>query len=240
MKAYLINLDSRQDRLSEATKQLELFGIDFERIPAVESNGGLTSAHPFVTSSVAAIWLSHLKAITTFLDSGDDFALILEDDLEIICSSQQLAAALGASSKYDFLQLGFLVTNFIDRIDYRFANIQDRVLKILSNYSSTSLPFSSYFRSKFLVYDQYGVPSEIVKQNIRAGAHAYVVSRDFAKLLLNFNFPILFSTDQFYISLATMRSFNMARPRFALITQTNSRSSVSRRFKSQNQSGVLS
>ena len=233
MNVYLINLDSRPDRLAESTQQLERFGIDFERVSAVTSSLDFSVAHPFVTPSVAAIWLSHVKALSAFLESGAQQALILEDDFLISCGKDELLEKSELVSGYDLLQIGFLVTNIFDRLAYKFANISDIFYKTLSRYSRLSLPFSKSLSSKFLVYGQDSISFKIVRGNFRAGAHAYIVTRNFAEGLLKLNTPIVFSTDQFYISLAAMNSFKIARLRKSIIGQSKSPSSVDKRFVSQ-------
>ncbi len=233
VNVYLINLDSRQDRLDQARKQLEHFGIDFERVSAVASRPDFSIVHPFVTPSVAAIWLSHVKALSMFLESGSQRALILEDDFLICSRKDELIKRIQLVSDYDLLQVGFLVTNFFDWISYKFVNISDLFFKTLSRYSHLSLPFSKSLSKKFLVYKQDSISLKIVKGNFRAGAHAYIVTRDFAEELLKFNNPIVFSTDQFYMSLAAMNSFNIARLRKSIIGQSKSHSSVDKRFISQ-------
>jgi len=235
MNAYLINLDGRPDRLTSATAQLQNLGINFRRIPAISPDKDFAELFPFVTPGVAAIWLSHMKALSAFLATKEESALILEDDLEIKVKSGKFYEILSTSENFDFLQIGFLVTNTIDSVQFLFNNIKDLFFKILNRFSNTSLPYSQFFRSKYLVYDQDETPLILVKHNVRAGAHAYVVNREFAKVLLNLNNPIIFSTDQFYISLAAMRSFKMARVRKSIVSQSSSQSSIQSRFTSQKQ-----
>jgi GR25 family glycosyltransferase involved in LPS biosynthesis len=233
MNAYLINLDGRPDRLSSATVQLHNLGINFRRIPAISPDRDFAELFPFVTPGIAAIWLSHMKALSTFLATEEEFALILEDDFEIKVGREKFYEMLATSDAFDFLQIGFLVTNAIDAIQFIFHNLKDFFLKTLNKFSKTSMPFSQFIRSKYLVYDQDETHVLIVKHNVRAGAHAYVVNREFAQVLLQLNRPIIFSTDQFYISLATMRSFKMARVRKSIVSQSSSQSSIQKRFTSQ-------
>ena len=233
MNVYLINLDSRPDRLTSATAQLQDLGINFERIPAISPGQDFSELFPFVTPGVAAIWLSHMKALSAFLATEEEFALILEDDFEIKVKGEKFYEILSTSKDQDFLQIGFLVTNAIDSLQFLFNNIKDLFFKILNRFSKTSLPYSQFFRSKYLVYDQDEAPIILVKHNVRAGAHAYVLNRDFAQVLLKLNKPLVFSADQFYISLAAMRSFKMARVRKSIVSQSSSQSSIQNRFTSQ-------
>lgn len=233
MQAFLINLDNRPDRLASAIAQLKQHGIQFQRVSAVNARNVSITDNPYVTSGVAAIWLSHLKALRVFVDSGEPYGLILEDDFDVRCNLKQLGRVLTYCDGYDFLQIGFLITNIVDYIEYKLSNLVDFSAKVLNKFSKIRMFPAHLLSNKFLVYDQDGVPFRIVAHNVRPGAHAYIVSRNFAQTLLEFNSPILFSADQFYISLAQMRSYRMGRLRKAVILQTNSPSSVSQRFKVQ-------
>jgi GR25 family glycosyltransferase involved in LPS biosynthesis len=233
MQAFLINLDDRPDRLASAIAQLKSHGIPYQRVSAISARDGSTSDNPFVTSGVAAIWLSHVKALREFVDSGQPYGIILEDDFDVKCNLKQMSRALAYCDGQDFLQIGYLITNIVDYIEYKLSNLVDFFAKILNRFSKILIFSDNFLSNRFLVYDQDGVPFQVVTHNVRPGAHAYIVSRTFAQTLISFNNPILFSADQFYMSLAQMRSFRMGRLRKALVLQTNSQSSVSQRFKVQ-------
>lgn len=91
MKAYLINLDRRPDRLERFRALADRLGFDFERIPAVDGTApeleeraaGLPRgwSGPRVGPYVLACFESHRAAWRRLLDSGEPYALILEDDL---------------------------------------------------------------------------------------------------------------------------------------------------------------
>jgi len=213
--------------------QLKRHGITYQRVSAIRAGNDSASENSFVTSGVAAIWLSHVKALSAFVDSGEPYGLILEDDFDVKCNLKQMSEALAYRTGQDFLQIGFLITNIVDYIEYRLSNLVDFLAKVLNRFSRIRILPANLLSNKFLVYDQDGVPFQVVTHNVRPGAHAYIVSCNFAQTLVTFNNPILFSADQFYISLAQMRSFRMGRLRKALILQTNSQSSVSQRFKVQ-------
>lgn len=72
IKYYYINLDSRIDRNKHIINQFSEFGItNYERIPAIkESNGHIGCTK------------SHILAMETFIVSGLDRCIILEDDFE--------------------------------------------------------------------------------------------------------------------------------------------------------------
>ncbi len=93
MKSYLINLATRQDRLELATLSIKQLGLELVRIEAVlgreleyphpqfdESGYTIRQGRRRVDAEVGC-YLSHLQAMETFLDSGDEFGIIVEDDV---------------------------------------------------------------------------------------------------------------------------------------------------------------
>ncbi len=93
MKAYVINLDSAPDRWEHMLRAFESTSFSLVRIPAVSGkelklpipefdeekfrrrHGRLTNIFE------VACYLSHIKAMKAFLDSGESHAMICEDDL---------------------------------------------------------------------------------------------------------------------------------------------------------------
>jgi GR25 family glycosyltransferase involved in LPS biosynthesis len=233
MDVYLINLDDRPDRLQTASTQLIELGIQFNRVSAVKAENDFTTKYPFVTPQVAAIWLSHLKALSLFLESKSDLCLVLEDDFVFQKSEDALLGVYNLAKDYDLFQIGFLRTGLLDWLNYKATNIRDFAFKFLHQYSKLSMPFSRTLNEKFLIYSQESTEFRVVKNDFRAGAHGYLISRKFALQVLKFNDPVLFSADQFFMSLATMKSFRIARLRKSIVGQSSSPSSVSSRFISQ-------
>lgn len=92
-QTYVINLDRSKDRLVAIAAQLENIGLSFIRISAVDGKQAnfeelacideqsYQSKHgkPSLPGELGC-YLSHVKAIRTFLSSDAPFALILEDD----------------------------------------------------------------------------------------------------------------------------------------------------------------
>jgi glycosyl transferase, family 25 len=91
MKAFLINLDRRPDRLEHFQAQAAALGFEFERIAAVDGNlpalqeraSGLPRSilgDPIGPYALAC-FESHRKAWRAIVDSGAAFGLVMEDDL---------------------------------------------------------------------------------------------------------------------------------------------------------------
>lgn len=91
MKAYVINLDRRPDRLVRFRDVADRLGFGFERIPAVDGNAPelqeraaklpLGWRKQKMGPYTLACFESHRQAWCRLLDSGEPYALIMEDDV---------------------------------------------------------------------------------------------------------------------------------------------------------------
>jgi len=103
MKAYYINLKSREDRKLNAIKQLTSVGFEFERFDAILSSDGRVGCS-----------LSHLAILELAKKNGLKQVIICEDD---ICFKtpelfkKQLNCFLKSQSEWDVLLLGGNNTN---------------------------------------------------------------------------------------------------------------------------------
>jgi GR25 family glycosyltransferase involved in LPS biosynthesis len=224
--SYLINLGARLDRLNSSVieaKKLELNLIRVDAIPAFAkpSNGGLLSP------SAHACVESHLTALRLFLATDSEHCLILEDDF-IVLSHRKVMATFDRLDlrDWDFVQIGFLNTGFRDRIFRLLTNYETSVVRLVEtldrHFSPKSLKVSSRLRIKRIKK----VPRGFVPDDIRSGAHAYVISRKMAEKVLLLNNPAFLTADGFYSALAWDKSFKMIRVRKSFINQSNSPSSI--------------
>jgi glycosyl transferase, family 25 len=120
-KTFLINLDRSPERLAQMTERCDAAGIVFARVNAVDGrclsdserqqydrDGGIAwYGLPMIDNEVAC-YLSHLKALRAFLDTGAAYGLILEDDTEPDDRSQRILLAIIAECKRRKIQFGFL------------------------------------------------------------------------------------------------------------------------------------
>ena len=173
MKAYLINLDRNPERLAFMRRQLDAFGMPFERFPAVygrdlspaERKAGFSSVRSFIASkkrlsdAEIGVAMSHAGCCRRLVESGAPCALVLEDDVAL---SAGFPAALAR------------VERFIDP-----------------------------GRPQLVLLSGYGVPgAESMPEEIRAEksawcADAYVLTRPAAELILKANFPVVTVADSF-------------------------------------------
>lgn len=91
MKVYLVNMDRSTDRLEIMLKRLSALELDFERVSAVDGSklkdaekscvNSPNWRYPYcLTPGEVGCFLSHKKCWQKLVDSGDDWALVLEDD----------------------------------------------------------------------------------------------------------------------------------------------------------------
>ncbi|MCV9999990.1 glycosyltransferase family 25 protein [Pararhizobium sp. YC-54] len=103
LDTYVINLDGSDDRLQAISQRLTAFGIDFERIAAVDGRrldlatvpdyDAARTEHYMGRSLVGGeigCYHSHLKVATRFLKSDARYALVLEDDALPLCNPVEL------------------------------------------------------------------------------------------------------------------------------------------------------
>jgi len=128
MKAYLINMDSDTDRLAWMLSQVDKLPGELIRISAVNgkklteeqirSNTSGPCAE-FCTRSMIGCYLSHVKVWEEIIKNGDDMAIVLEDDAELIPNfSQELSKILkefaDKQQEFQYINLGVGVIDAID------------------------------------------------------------------------------------------------------------------------------
>jgi hypothetical protein len=199
------------------------------RIEAIDMKT-LTGQDLYVADGVAATWQSHQLAMSVFLETGDNYGLILEDDFSIARGWSQKSLNQAIEVSPDFFQLGYLITSPLDRIEFLLSNFFDRTLKILSRLCSLSKFLHSRLGNRLLIREQTDLPWSVVPNDIRAGGQAYLVSRKFALASKYMNSPCFTSADGMFMALGDVRTFRMFRFRDSLINQTDSATSVQQRY----------
>lgn len=98
LPVYVINLDRRPDRMATMAAQLDLLGLPFERIPAVDAStlpdGEAVHKPPYMDLGARACLLSHGRALWRFKATDQPAALILEDDVELARDLPQLCESV--------------------------------------------------------------------------------------------------------------------------------------------------
>lgn len=119
LDCYIINLDRSVERWDISSEKFREAGLNVIRVPAI-AGSELQFPHPDFAPwryffwygrkmypNKVACYFSHIKALRTFLDSGQDFAMICEDDV-VPCLELQdvIDAAMRYSDAWDLLRLG--------------------------------------------------------------------------------------------------------------------------------------
>lgn len=227
---YVINLEQRTDRWDSVLSESLKNELGLTRVDAIVASSIDASECIYMPPGVVATWKSHQSAFREFLSTSDPYCLILEDDFVVPRMTRKLYTVLQEGyESFDFIQVGFLITSKIEYIDFKFQNWFDISKKFFS-FEFFRFGIMEYLSNKLTISEQIGVPFELVLNDIKAGGHAYIISRRFAEAGLKMNEPVFFSTDGVFMALGKSRSFKMARFRKSIIDQTNSPTSVSQRF----------
>ncbi|WP_244480268.1 glycosyltransferase family 25 protein [Rhizobium sp. Root1220] len=117
--AFVINLDRSRDRWAAIASQAERVGMRIDRIAGIDGGkiaSGQRSAfneRRFICRNGRPIlpgeygcYLAHIKALETFLESGYDSAIIMEDDVELVENlTSRASAILAAVPSADLVKL---------------------------------------------------------------------------------------------------------------------------------------
>ncbi len=113
---YVINLDRRPDRWSSVSTDLDVLGIQYQRVSAIDAeelarksaNVGIEQrrlSSSLISMGCSASALSHFKAMKQFTQSNHQFALILEDDVQLASDLPELLKS------YDWFPKSHAVVN---------------------------------------------------------------------------------------------------------------------------------
>lgn len=115
---YVINLDRDVERMASIRANLEALGLPFERLPAVMGKD-VPEWEKLVDMSAYAwrnrldtpragevgCYLSHLKAMESFLRTDAPWCVILEDDVEVLPACGEVLRTLGEKDDWDLVKL---------------------------------------------------------------------------------------------------------------------------------------
>jgi hypothetical protein len=218
IKLFVINLDRDADRWDSVLKESAYSSLETHRIKAIDAKD--LPSQNFVSPGVHAAWLSHLKAMNTFLESGSEFCLIAEDDFQITNPSKLFSVIETLKTHdWDMVQLGFLRPGMDTKIKILIANIDNRVFGLLGNLSRFPGLAGRNFSSRMRVRQSLTTPRGFVIDDCQPGAHFYLVRRPFCQSVSSLNNPQFLSIDDFYTALSKMRTFKMLRVKKNLVVQ---------------------
>jgi glycosyl transferase family 25 len=115
---YVINLERDAERLESVRGNLSALGLAFERVPAVIGKElpdwrGYVDMETYVWRNrqdeprpgEVGCYLSHLKAMETFLRTDAPWCVILEDDVEVLPACAEILRALAEKDDWDLVKL---------------------------------------------------------------------------------------------------------------------------------------
>jgi glycosyl transferase family 25 len=115
---YVINLDRDTERLASIHANLIRLGLSYERLPAVmgkdvpdwEKLVDLPAYEwrnrlDMPRAGEVGCYLSHLKAMETFLKTDTPWCVILEDDVEVLPACVEVLRSLVEKDDWDFVKL---------------------------------------------------------------------------------------------------------------------------------------
>jgi GR25 family glycosyltransferase involved in LPS biosynthesis len=176
---YVINMDRSSDRLQLISENMRKLNIPFTRINAVDGqklseseikNQTTLLCSYFCTLAMIGIFLSHKKTWETIVQNNDKYAIVMEDDCELIDTFKtDLKIIMDELILHnpDFIYLGCMG-------DCNYNN--DIVLEPMALFNKFMLPRLTKSSSNELKYSF--VPRSPL------GFHCYIISNDCAKRLL--------------------------------------------------------
>ncbi len=226
LNSYLINLESRPDRLISSIEEAAKLTLNLIRIDAVSAELEPESKQ-LLTPYALACWNSHKKVLSEFLKSEDSHCLILEDDFFVKSPSRVFSEMSKIEvNDWDFIQIGFLNTGLRDRMTRYMSNLETSIFRIADTIGQFAIFRKLDFNSRLRIQRLQGVPKNSVPDDIRSGAHCYIVSKFLAQTLISLNNPAFLTADGLYSALAWDKSFKMIRLRKSVVSQSNSPSSI--------------
>lgn len=197
IKCYVINLDRSPDRLNAFKSAFSTAGVEFERISGVDGNSsdirGLFDDQKCrqemgrsIQPGEVGCFLSHVKALEAFLNSGEEYAIVFEDDalprhdfvqiIEALLSNMKerkegfFAVNLGPSD-FKYSSIVFPLGDGVLRCAHRFPMLATGILWsrqganfFMENFSTVGMPYDNFLRFLFSgTHKAFSVQPGIVK-----------------------------------------------------------------------------
>jgi GR25 family glycosyltransferase involved in LPS biosynthesis len=225
----VISLDTDTQRREACIAQL--FGYNYKFMSAIDGRSKADSSNGLVTAPIEAIWHSHSLALKQFLAGSSRYCLILEDDFLIKDRERfdDLVKKL-MQEDFDLVQIGWLTTGLDIVLLRTYEALLYSTFGALNRVSRLSHKLTEILERRLRPRRAAQVPKYAIPDSFLPGAHAYLVSRNLAEVVLKLNNPTFLATDDFYIALSKMRSFNIFRTRRSLVGQQGKSSTGNDRF----------
>lgn len=226
--SYIINLSSRADRRGHALDQVSTFRLNSILVDAISVQELGPMNLGFLSPPAMACWQSHIKSFEYFLETNNSYACVFEDDFEIknMPKLERYIKKLKMED-FDIIQVGFLVNNYRERVEILLKNMEFLFFFLLARACLRSSFFSARYENKLRVQRAQKVPIGFVPDDLRAGAHAYLVSRKAALSIVSvYKNQNILTTDGFLIATNWTRPFRTLRLYKSFVDQIQSQSSI--------------
>lgn len=228
MTVFVINLKTREDRRKHVLRESEEYGMTVHFVEAIDGSLIEQIDSGFLTTPALACWKSHLKTLQEVAKSSTDTCLVLEDDFEII-DFRKLQRILHKIevSEWDIVQIGFLTHDFKEWISIKLMNFEASCFFFTALISKFVWAENLGLNKRLRVARAKTVPINFVPDDLRAGAHAYIISQKCAEdILARHGEQRVLTADGFFIATNWTRPYKTLRLRKSLIRQIDSASSI--------------
>lgn len=227
--AFLINLDRRKDRWSAFEKNSVNLNFEIKRFTAVDALE-LNDSDLYSPPPVAACWMSHQEVAKKFLETHATHCLVLEDDVEFSAESKKILNSIWHKdlTGIDVLQIGFCVhkNRLANRNNYSFQVILIRFLSTLNILQTYNIQKFLNVLYGYSFEKKQTLGLETASMTFELGTHAYIMSRDFAKAIVEFNRPVYLPADLAMMELVGSQKFQAHRALRNIVSQGTSPSSI--------------
>ena len=204
------------------------YGLPLQFVEAVESTRIDPMDLGLLTAPALACWKSHLRVFQLHSDSDYQTAIILEDDFEFV-NYQRLSKKLRRINlaDWDIIQIGFLTHDIKEWVSIKLQNMESLFFILISRFFSTIPIFGVNVENRLRVRRARDVPFGFIPDDLRAGAHAYIVSKNCAhNLLSSHSSQRVLTADGLLIALNWTKQFKTLRLHKSLVRQISSPSSI--------------
>lgn len=217
MKTYIINLEKDKDRMTFMDDQMNMLGIKYDRVEAVDGKTYIGDEYdkefaikenglPLKSGELGCL-LSHKRCWQKFLESDDEYALIFEDDVFIKNKNfkdtlDKVILENNKNNNWDYLQIdyfkpGFFMTKIWVRELFYTININKSIYKKIKLFLKFIILFPVFFIMSIYEGIRNNIYTGIVdfKRNIYL-ASCYSISKRGAEILLNDTKKIKYPADK--------------------------------------------
>jgi GR25 family glycosyltransferase involved in LPS biosynthesis len=225
---YVINLRIRTDRKDHATLEASRHGLSVQFVEAVEGEKVDSADLGLLSAPALACWESHLSVFQLISNSSFQKAVVLEDDFEFTNFGHLLKKLKKIDlDNWDIVQVGFLTHDIKEWISIKLQNVESFFFIGISRLFSTTPLNGMDLKNRLRVKRAKDVPFGFIPDDLRAGAHAYIISRNCAQRLLNsHSSQRVLTTDGLFIALNWTKQFRTLRLQKSLVRQISSPSSI--------------